>query len=146
MVNELPKIFLYTTCFPCCFRQTAQWVSVICDSCQEGPCSWNAAQNAIHSTRIISSYSQEGYTDLGAVQTQELTQQVIYSLESPRKTCVQGLRRSLILFQRSIIGHQCLQTTVKSFSKNCLFFSAKFGTNQIHSSGEQLNYQPIKSE
>lgn len=137
--KRVTEMFLYTSCFLYCFIRTAQWISVICDSCQEGPCSWNAAQNAIHSTSIISSHSQEGYTDLGAVQTWELTQQVIYSPESPRKTCVlwQGLRRSLIPFQRSIIGHQCLGTTVKAFytisnnlrrkhwigfSKNCLVF------------------------
>lgn len=82
-------ILLYASC---CFIGTARWISVICDSCQDRPHSWNAAQNAIHSTRIISSHSQEGYTDLGSVQTRELTedltQQVIYSPESPRKTCI----------------------------------------------------------
>lgn len=117
--ERVTEIFLYTSCFPYCFIRTAQWISVICDSCQEGPRSWNAALNAIHSTRIISSHSQEGYTDLGSVQTWELTQQVIYSPESPRKTCVlwHVLRRSLIQFQRSIIGHQCLGTTVKRHFK-----------------------------
>lgn len=113
--EQVMDIFLRISYFPYCFIGIAQWIYVICDSCQEQPHSWNAAQNAIHSTRIISSHGQEGYTALASVQTWELTkyltQEVIYSTELPRKTyrLWQGLKRTLVSFQRRIIGYQCLR-------------------------------------